>query len=62
MRSGCSDGGAPVHAGVFDGAGARDVVPVEGTVDPGSVVLVTVEQAGGVDAPTADPIVASRPV
>jgi len=57
-----SDGGAPVRAGVFDGAGTRDVVPVEGTVDPGSVVLVTVEQAGGVDAPTADPIVASQPV
>jgi anti-sigma-K factor RskA len=57
-----SDGGAPVRAGIFDGAGARDVVPVEEAVEPGSVVLVTVEQAGGVDAPTGDPIVASRPV
>jgi anti-sigma-K factor RskA len=56
-----SDGGAPVPAGLFDGGGPRDVVPVEGMVDPGSVVLVTVEEAGGVDAPTSDPIVASQP-
>ena len=56
-----SDGGAPVPAGLFDGGGTRDVVPVEGTVDAGSVVLVTVEDAGGVDAPTSDPIVASQP-
>ena len=56
-----SNDGVPVRAGVFDGAGARDVVPVEQTVAPGSVVLVTVEHAGGVDAPTSDPIVASQP-
>ena len=56
-----SDGGAPVPAGLFDGGGTRDVVPVKGTVDAGSVVLVTVEDAGGVDAPTSDPIVASQP-
>jgi anti-sigma-K factor RskA len=55
-----SDGGAPVRAGLFDGAGERDVVPVEEAVAPGSVVLVTVEDAGGVDAPTSDPIVASE--
>lgn len=56
-----SDGGAPVPAGLFAGGGSRDVVPVEEPVAPGSVVLVTVEPAGGVDAPTSDPIVASRP-
>ena len=55
-----SDGGAPVRAGLFDGAHDRDVVPVEETVDPGSVVAVTVEDAGGVDAPTSQPIVASQ--
>jgi anti-sigma-K factor RskA len=54
-------GAAPVPAGLFDGGDARDVVPVEGTVDSGSVVLVTVEPRGGVDAPTSDPIVASQP-
>ena len=48
-------------AGLFDGAGERDVVPVEETVGDGSVVMVTVENAGGVDAPTSDPIVVSQP-
>jgi anti-sigma-K factor RskA len=56
-----SDGSEPVRAGLFDGANARDVVPVEQTVDSGSRVLVTVEPAGGVDAPTTDPIVVSQP-
>lgn len=54
--------GAPVKAGLFDGESARDVVPVEEPVEEGSRVLVTVEQAGGVDAPTGSPIVASQPV
>ena len=46
-----SDGGAPAPAGLFDGGGIRDVVPVEGTVDAGSVVLVTVEDAGASTRP-----------
>ena len=56
------DGDTPVRAGVFDGGGARDVVPVDEPVDSGSVVLVTVEDEGGVDAPTTTPIVASQRV
>ena len=56
------DGETPVPAGVFDGGGARDLVPVEEPVESGSVVLVTVEDAGGVDAPTTTPIVASQQV
>ena len=56
------DGDTPVRAGVFDGGGARDVVPVDEPVDSGLVVLVTVEDEGGVDAPTTTPIVASRRV
>jgi anti-sigma-K factor RskA len=56
-----SDGEDPVRAGLFSGAHDRDVVPVEGTVGPGQVVLVTVEPAGGVDAPTTAPIVGSMP-
>ena len=57
-----SDGGAPVRAGTFGGGGDRDVVPVQQSVESGSVVLVTVEDAGGVDAPTTQPIIASHPV
>lgn len=56
-----SDGGTPVPAGLFEGTSGRDVVVVDGTVDDGSRVLVTVEQRGGVDAPTSQPIVASQP-
>ena len=56
------DGDTPVRAGVFEGGGARDVVPVDEPVDSGSVVLVTVEDEGGVDAPTTTPIVASQRV
>jgi anti-sigma-K factor RskA len=46
-------------AGVFPGSGGREIVPVEGTVQSGDVVAVTVEPAGGVDAPTTQPVVAS---
>jgi len=56
-----SDGGTPVPAGLFEGTSGRDVVVVDGTVYDGSRVLVTVEQRGGVDAPTSQPIVASQP-
>ena len=56
------DGDAPVRAGLFDGDAPRDLVPVETPVPDGARVLVTVERAGGVDAPTTEPIVASRPV
>jgi len=57
-----SDGGAPQRAGVFPGEEeGRDVVRLDGTVGPGQVVLVTVEDAGGVDAPSTDPILGSLP-
>jgi anti-sigma-K factor RskA len=54
--------GAPVPAGLFDGDASRDLVPVEEPVGEGARVLVTIEREGGVDAPTSDPIVASRAV
>ena len=58
-----SQGGAPQRAGVFPGEDdGRDVVRVDGTVEPGQVVLVTVEDEGGVDAPTTEPILGSLPV
>ena len=56
------DGDTPVRAGLFDGVDDRDLVPVDGSVGSGAVIAVTVEQDGGVDAPTTDPIVASQPV
>jgi anti-sigma-K factor RskA len=50
-----SAGGAPRRAGLFDG-GNVVAVPLDRTVQPGASVLVTVEKAGGVDAPTQKPI------
>ncbi len=55
------EGTTPTRAGLFHG-GTRSVVPVEGTVGKGAVVAVTLERAGGVDAPTTTPRVASQPV
>jgi anti-sigma factor RsiW len=49
-----STGGAPRPAGTFDG-GEIVSVPLDGAVEPGASVLVTVERDGGVDAPTQKP-------
>jgi anti-sigma factor RsiW len=49
-------------AGLFPGSDGREIVPLDGTVQSGDVVAVTVEPAGGVDAPTTQPIVASDSV
>jgi anti-sigma-K factor RskA len=49
-----SAGGAPRPAGTFDG-GEIVSVPLDGAVEPGASVLVTVERDGGVDAPTHKP-------
>jgi anti-sigma-K factor RskA len=49
-------------AGLFPGSGAPEIVPVDGTVESGDVVAVTVEPAGGVEAPTTQPVVASDSV
>jgi anti-sigma factor RsiW len=49
-----SAGGAPRPAGTFDG-GEIVSVPLDGAVEPGASVLVTVERDGGVDAPTQKP-------
>jgi anti-sigma-K factor RskA len=57
-----SQGEDPQPAGLFPGRDGRDIVPVEGTVEDGQVVLVTIEDAGGVDAPTTEPILGSAPV
>jgi anti-sigma factor RsiW len=49
-----SAGGAPRPAGTF-GGGTVVAMPLQGKVRPGASVLVTVERAGGVDAPTQKP-------
>ena len=54
--------GAPARAGVFPGSARTDVVALEGILESGDVVAVTVEASGGVEAPTTDPIAASEPV
>lgn len=57
-----SHGGDPLPAGLFPGREGRDIVHVDGTVAPGQVVLVTIEDEGGVDAPTTEPILGTMPV
>lgn len=49
-----SAGGAPRPAGLFRG-GSDTALPLEGRVEGGASVLVTVERAGGADAPTQKP-------
>lgn len=53
---------AATSGGLFGGAEPTDVALLEGRVADGDLVAVTVEQAGGSEAPTSDPIVASEPV
>jgi anti-sigma factor RsiW len=55
------EGDTPVAAGAFLGREERDLVPLDGTVDPGDVVAVTLEEEI-VTAPSTAPIVASEPV
>jgi anti-sigma-K factor RskA len=51
----------PVRAGTF-GGGGQVVFPLTRRVPEGAIVAVTLEQAGGVDRPTTDPVFASEPV
>jgi anti-sigma factor RsiW len=53
---------AATSGGFLAGEEATDVALVEGIVADGDLVAVTVENAGGVSAPTTEPIVASEPV
>jgi anti-sigma-K factor RskA len=56
------EGETPRPAGLFPGRAGLEVVPLEGTVDKGDVVAVTVERKSGVKKPSTTPIVASQPV
>jgi anti-sigma-K factor RskA len=51
-----AENGTMLPAGVFDAKHERDVVRLTRPVPPGSGVAVTVENDGGTDAPTSDPI------
>lgn len=50
----------PVAAGLFSGGGDRTVVPLTVPVPEGAIVAVTVEQAGGVEQSTQDPVFVSE--
>ncbi|WP_201788473.1 anti-sigma factor [Rathayibacter sp. VKM Ac-2630] len=52
------DSTGPVAAGLFEGGDGRTVAPLEGTMAEGAVVAVTIEDEGGSDTPTTDPILA----
>jgi anti-sigma-K factor RskA len=56
------EGGEPASAALFPGSDDASVVPLEEQVPDGAVVAVTVERAGGAEAPTGEPVVASQPV
>lgn len=52
-------GETPVSAGTFEpGEGGSATALLSGGMDPGDIIALTVEPAGGSDAPTTDPIVA----
>lgn len=56
------DGENAAPAGLFRGREGLDWVGLDGTVETGDVVAVTVEEAGGVEVSENDPIVASAPI
>ncbi len=56
------DGENAAPAGLFRGREGLDWVGLDGTVETGDVVAVTVEEAGGVEVTENDPIVASAPI
>jgi anti-sigma-K factor RskA len=49
-------GGQPQRAGLFEGGEQRNVVLLDRNVPPDAIVAVTVEEDGGVDAPTGKPL------
>jgi anti-sigma-K factor RskA len=53
-------GETPVRAGLFDGRDENDFLELEERVPRGATVAVTIERAGGVDAPTQTPFITAR--
>jgi len=56
------EGETPVAAGLFAGREERDIVKLDGIVEAGQHVAITIEDEGGVELPSTDPIVTSSPV
>jgi anti-sigma-K factor RskA len=56
------DDGQPVSAGLFTAGEGIVAVPVDGQVEQGSVVAVTIEDDEGATAPSGEPVIASAPV
>jgi anti-sigma-K factor RskA len=54
------DDGRPIPAGTFDGGSDTTVHRLDTPVSPGSQVAVTVERAGGVDAPTGKILLSAK--
>ncbi len=54
------EGDQATAAGLFSGGGERTVVPLTIPVPEGAVVAVTVEEAGGVEQSTQDPVFVSE--
>lgn len=54
------EGGPPEPAGLFDGKGSRDVLPLELSVPEGALVMVTLEREGGSERPTGSPLFTAR--
>lgn len=54
------EGETPVPAGLFAGVGHAELV--DGTVEPGDVIAVTIEDEGGAQTPTLPIVVASEPI
>ena len=48
------EGGTPKPAGVFAGGGEQTSFALTRTIPDGATVAVTIEPAGGTDAPTGD--------
>ena len=51
-----ASGGPPEPAGTFPGGGDVNVVLLARRVPPDATVMLTLERAGGTDAPTSDPL------
>lgn len=56
------EAGSPRPAGLFAGADTRTVLPLTRPVPEGAVVAVTLEPAGGVEAPTGSPLFTAESV
>lgn len=55
-------GGKALPAGTFPGGGRTIVIRLTRALPAGAIVAVTLERAGGVEAPTREPFITSAPV